>query len=185
MKRFLLGLSLLMIIGLSEAQAQKYFTREGKISFYSDTPIEKIEAHNQKATCVLDVESGRMEFAVLVKAFQFEKALMQEHFNENYMESGEFPKSVFKGQIANADGIDFSKDGTYEVTVEGELTIHGIAQTVSTPGKITVAGDKISATAKFETKPENHGIKIPSVVRKNIAEVVQIDVNVALEPFKR
>ncbi|MBX2872368.1 MAG: YceI family protein [Saprospiraceae bacterium] len=185
MKQFLLGLCLFMTFGLTQVEAQKYFTREGKISFYSDTPIEKIEAHNQKATCILDVESGKMEFAVLVKAFQFEKALMQEHFNENYMESGAYPKSVFKGQIANAADIDFSKDGTYDVTVEGELTIHGVAQSVSTPGQITVAGDKISATAKFETKPEDHDIKIPSVVRKNIAEIVQIDVNVALEPFKR
>lgn len=185
MKSPILSLSLLLCFGFSHLQAQKYFTRDGKISFYSDTPIEKIEAHNPKATCILDTESGRMEFAVLVKAFQFEKALMQEHFNENYMESSTFPKSIFKGQIKDTTQVDFSQDGTYEVTVEGELTIRGIARTVSTPGQIIVAGEQISASAKFETKPEDHGIKIPSVVRKNIAEVVHVDVQVTLTPFKR
>ena len=89
---FFLLLATLFCLNLS---AQKFFTREGKISFYSDAPMEKIEAHNQQATSVIDIESGRMEFAVLIKAFQFEKALMQEHFNENYMESSKYPKATF------------------------------------------------------------------------------------------
>jgi len=184
MKRFALLFSLL-VIGFTQLEAQKYFTRDGKITFSSDTPIEKIEAHNQKATCVLNAADGRMEFAVLIKAFQFEKALMQEHFNENYMESGTYPKAVFKGQISDIEAVDFSKDGTYEVTVAGEMTIHGLKQPVSTAGTLVVKDGKLSAEATFEVKPEDYGIKIPSVVRKNIAEIVQVMVAVDLAPFNK
>lgn len=184
MKRFALLFSLL-VLGFTSVQAQKYFTRAGKIIFSSDTPIEKIEAQNQKATCILNAADGRMEFAVLIKAFQFEKALMQEHFNENYMESGTYPKATFKGNISNIEAVDFSKDGTYEVNVAGDMTIHGVTQTVSTTGTIAVKDGKLSAEATFETKPEDYDIKIPSVVRKNIAEIVQVIVAVDLEPFNK
>lgn len=184
MKRFALLFSLL-VLGFTSIQAQKYFTRDGKITFSSDTPIEKIEAHNQKATCVLNAADGRMEFAVLIKAFQFEKALMQEHFNENYMESATYPKATFKGQISNIEAIDFSKDGNYEVTVAGDMTIHGVTQAVSTTGNILVKDGKLSADATFETKPGDYDIKIPAVVRKNIAEIVQVTVAVDLVPFNK
>ena len=86
-------------MGSSALLGQKYFTKDGKVSFYSDALMEKIEAHNTKAASVIDAENGQMEFAVLIKAFQFEKALMQEHFNENYMESSTYPKASFKGKI--------------------------------------------------------------------------------------
>lgn len=182
MKRFSVFLSIL-VFGLSSVQAQKYFTREGKVSFHSDTPIEKIEASNSKATCVLNATDNHLEFAVLIKAFQFEKALMQEHFNENYMESATFPKAIFKGEITNMEKGSLQKDGAYDVQVEGELTIHGVTQTVSTPANIMVKDGQIVAEAIFDVKPEDYAIKIPAVVRNNIAETVRIAIKIDLQPF--
>ena len=97
--RFQFFILLVALVSFQSGIAQKYFTRNGNISFHSDTPMEKIEGHNKNSTAVIDAESGKLEFAVLIKAFHFEKALMEEHFNENYMESNKFPKASFKGQI--------------------------------------------------------------------------------------
>ena len=126
-----------------------------------------------------------MEFAVLIKAFQFEKALMQEHFNENYMESDKYPKAIFKGAIVDASTVDFSKDGDYPVKVKGKLTIHGVTNEVETDGTIDVKDGKISASSNFEIAVADYKIKIPSVVKDNIAKTVQIVVDMNYELFKK
>lgn len=180
-KLFFIGL--MMISGLVSLTAQKYFTREGKISFFSEASVENIEAHNRSATSVLDTESGRLEFAVLIKGFQFEKALMQEHFNENYMESDEYPKATFKGQLGDPSAINWSQDGTYNVKVVGDMTIHGVTRSISAPGTITIAGDEISAESTFQVAVADYDIEIPSVVQDNIAKMISIAVNVDYQPF--
>jgi hypothetical protein len=167
------------------SQGQQYFTRDGKVSFYSETPVENIEAFNSKASSVWDSQSGQMEFAVLIKAFQFEKALMQEHFNENYMESTKFPKAVFKGQVADSDQINLKKDGVYPVVVKGDLTIHGVTRQVEAPGTITVKDGAVSAESVFEVAPEDYDIAIPAVVRENIAKSMRIEVKVDYQLFTR
>ena len=177
--------SMILILIATNVQAQKYFTREGKVSFFSEAPLEKIEAHNSKATSVMDISSGRMEFAILIKAFQFEKALMQEHFNENYLESDKYPKATFKGNITNMDAIDFTTDGEYETIVKGELTIHGESKTIETPGKIIVKDGQISAHSSFEVTVEDYKIEIPAIVRDNIAKVVKVDIAVNYEELKK
>lgn len=182
-KQFFLVLTALLVV--SVASAQKYFTREGKISFFSDAPMEKIEAHNTKATSVWDTESGKMEFAVLIKAFQFEKALMQEHFNENYMESDKYPKAAFKGEIADMKKVNLSKDGEYPVTVKGQMEIHGVTKELQAPGKITVKGGAVKATSSFEVAVADYNIQIPAVVRDNIAKTVRIDVDVDYAELKK
>ncbi|MEO0471941.1 MAG: YceI family protein, partial [Bacteroidota bacterium] len=146
-KSIILTLSFLCIA--FALQAQKYMTRTGHIKFESETPLEKIEADNNQVSSILNTENGEMVFAVLMKSFQFEKALMQEHFNEKYVESEKFPKSTFKGKIKDIAGVDFTKDGVYEVQVEGELSLHGITKSVNTPGSIEVKDGKISALASF------------------------------------
>lgn len=176
--------AILMAFGLTTISAQKYFTREGKISFSSEAPVEKIEANNHSATSVLDVETGKMEFAVLIKAFQFEKALMQEHFNENYMESSKFPKAIFKGEIVDLSAVNFSKNGTYPVKVKGDMTIHGVTNALEASGSITISNGQISASSDFEVAVADYNIQIPAVVRDNIAKTVQIAVRLDYQLFK-
>ena len=181
--RFLVFVSVLFFA--NSIHAQKYFTRTGNIVFSSDAAMEKIEASNQKATSVLDAATGKMEFAVLIKAFQFEKALMQEHFNENYMESDKYPKAKFKGGIVDVSKVDFLKDGIYPVNVKGNLTIHGETNEVETDGTIVMKDGKISATSTFEVAVADYKIEIPKVVRDNIAKIVSITVNIDYELFKK
>jgi hypothetical protein len=120
------------------AEAQLYYTKTGRISFYSHAPMEDIKAYNSKATSVLNISTGRVEFAILIKAFQFKKALMQEHFNENFMESSKYPKSIFKGKIQNLADINFKKDGIYPFRASGQLTIRGITKYISVKGKFII-----------------------------------------------
>ena len=176
---------LLLVLASYTAGAQLYFTRSGKISFYSHAPMEDIEAHNSSATSVLNISNGRIEFAVLIKGFQFKKSLMQEHFNENFMESSKYPKGVFKGYIRNLDEIDFKKNGTYTARVSGKLTIRGITKRVSAKGKFTVKNGRISATSNFRVAIDDYDIKVPRVVIDNIAKVVRVDVKMEYRVLKR
>lgn len=159
----------------------KYFTRDGNISFYSDAPMEKIEAHNAKATSVLDAATGNIEFSVLMKAFEFEKALMQEHFNENYVESTKFPKATFKGKVEDVAKIDFAKDGSYPVKVMGDMTLHGVTKPVATTGTVDVKGGKINAKSTFTLLNEDYNIAIPSLVKEKVAKEVKVMVDINYE----
>ena len=103
---------------------------------------EKIEGINRTVTCVVDTKTGNMQFAVLMKGFEFERALMEEHFNENYIESDKFPKAEFKGTIVDNDKVNYAKDGTYTVKVKGKLTMHGETKDVETEGKLTIQSRK-------------------------------------------
>ena len=174
----------ILFIGIFSAysvQAQKYMTKNGNIKFYSETPMETIEANNNQVNAALDSQTGDLVFKVLIKSFQFEKALMQEHFNENYLESDKFPNSTFQGKVTNLSSVNFAKEGTYEATIEGDLTIHGVTKKISEKGTFTVkAGDKIQGNSKFNVKPADYDIKIPGAVVKNIAEILEVTVDIEL-----
>lgn len=177
--------SLLIIAALAGQAQEKYFTRNGTITFFSSTPVEDIKAENYNATAVLDAGTGAMEFSLLMKSFNFKKALMQEHFNENYVESDKFPKASFKGSVADISAVNFKKDGMYPVKVNGDMTIHGVTKPVTADGTITVKGGAVKAESKFKVKPEDYDIEIPSVVRDKIAAEMEITVDVNLEPMKK
>ncbi|MBS4044599.1 MAG: YceI family protein [Chitinophagaceae bacterium] len=140
------------------AQEKIYSTKSGTISFYSSTPLEKIEAFNRQVTCKLSSSSGQIVFLLLIKGFTFDNALMQEHFNENYMESSKFPKADFKGVITNINEVDFTKNGSYNVFVEGNLTIHGITKKITSKGSLVVNNGKVSANSKLLIKVKDFGI---------------------------
>jgi len=171
------------ILSAFTINAQKFMTKNGYIGFFSHTPMEDIKGDNNQVASILDASTGEIVFQALMKSFKFEKALMEEHFNENYVESEKFPKSTFKGKITNLSDVDFTKTGVYKVTVEGELLIHGVTQNISTPGEIEITGDGVKARSKFFIKPEDYKIEIPSVVRENIAKEITVTVDVNMPPM--
>jgi hypothetical protein len=184
MKRtFILTAALMLLLNSLFAQ-DKYFTKSGKIIFQSKSSLENIEAHNKSVTCVLDTKTGNMQFAVLMKGFEFEKALMQEHFNENYVESHKFPKAEFKGQVVNNAEVNYSKDGTYTAYVKGKLTIHGETKEVETTGTISVKGGKIGTNAIFSVQLADYKIEVPKIVKDNISKTINITVDCILDPLK-
>lgn len=179
MRHFTLFLCLLAFAFTSQAQA--YFTKNGKISFFSSTPLEDIKADNNQVISVLNSNTGDIQFSLLNNAFHFKKALMEEHFNEDYIESAKFPKSTFKGMIANISNVNFATDGTYNITVSGILSIHGVNKTITAPGSITVKSGKISAISKFKIKPRDYGIRIAGAVKDNIAEDIELSISCQYE----
>ena len=177
---FLTGAFLLS--AASEAQAQKYFTRDGKVSFdaTAQNSPEKIQATTNAGTLVLDKTSGDVQMAVLLKGLQFEKALMQEHFNENYLETSKYPKAEFKGKLDNPAAVDFTKDGTYTSNVSGTMTMHGVSKQLTAPVKFTVKGGQISSTANFKLALSDYGISVPSLVSDKVAKEANVSISANL-----
>lgn len=183
MKAFIKSVQItaLCMIIFSAANAQKYSTKNGKISFFSQTPVEKIEAHDNQVNSALDITNGDFVFKVLIKGFEFERALMQEHFNENYLESDKYPNSIFRGKITNIKDINFTKDGKYNAIVEGDLTIHNVTKKVSVKGTVEVKAGDILADAKFNVLLKDYDIKIPNTVIKSISQSQEVTVSVVLK----
>jgi polyisoprenoid-binding protein YceI len=152
--------------------SQKLITREGLIKFEGETPLEKIDAVSDQAASVLSLDTRELVFRVLVKSFVFPKALMQEHFNENYAESDTYPNAIFKGKIV--EDIDFSTPGTYDVSIKGSMTFHGVEREIETPAQIIVKKSSVSLSSRFTMAPEDYGIKIPSAVRDKIAREMMV-----------
>lgn len=174
--------SLLIVMHCITTNAQdRLLTRNGSISFYSETAIENINANTQTAVSVLDKKTGKIEFSVLVKSFTFEKALMQEHFNEDYLESDKFPKSSFKGHIVDLDKVSFDKDGKYTVSVAGELTIHGQSRTITTSVTFTILKGVALADTQFDIALSDYNVAIPSLVKDKISKTVKIAVRLNYE----
>lgn len=165
--------------------AQRYFTREGKISFYSETPVENIEAHNNKVLCIIDLSKGQVAVDMLIKSFEFKKKLMQEHFNENYMESDKFPKATYKGSFESPEKLKSLTDGTYTLPVTGEISVHGVKQPLNKEIELVVNNGMILTAFDFEVKVADHNIKIPNLVIDNIAETIQVKVDLKLDPYKK
>jgi hypothetical protein len=181
---FLIALTLALTVATAYGQ-DKYVSKNGHIWIYSQTPLETIEAHNNQAASVLTPSTGDIAFQLLIKSFKFERALMEEHFNENYMESAKYPKSDFKGKIANLNDIDFTRDGKYKAIVEGKLSIHNTTNEVRQSGTIVVKGSAITVNAKFDVTPQDYGIEIPGIVRDKIAKTVAINVEMTYQPYKK
>ena len=161
--------------------AQLYFTKNGSISFFSSTMLEDIKADNNQVISIVNTATGDIQFSLLNNAFHFKKALMEEHFNEDYIESAKYSKSTFKGSISNISSIDFTKDGVYKVSVSGSLTIHGVTQTITAPGTITIKAGNISANSGFRLKVKDYKISIPSAVKNNISEYVELSISCSYE----
>ncbi len=168
-------------IASTYVQAQKiYSTKTGRISFFSNAPLEDIEAKNSEVESKLSPINGQVVFTLLMKGFQFENQLMEEHFNENYVESTKYPKADFKGFITNIKDINFFKDGTYPANVKGMLTLHGVTKEASSDGTITVSGGKFTARSKFNIILKDYNIG-GNLIGKKIASQIAITVDCQYE----
>lgn len=171
------GWIFLMLAFSTYTYAQKYYTKNGFISFHSNTSLEKIEAENNQVTSVLDTKTGDLQFSLPIRGFRFKKSLMEEHFNENYLESDKFPKAQFKGVITNWTGINLQADGTYPVKVSGQLSMHGKTQEIQISGTLLIAAGKITGQSTFTVKLADYQIEVPRLVKNNISETIEIRVN--------
>lgn len=181
MKKIILSL-LVATFGLTaNAQTYKHKKDAGSVHFLSKSPLEDIEATNKNPIAVYKVETADMQFAVVMTQFKFKAALMEEHFNENYMESTKYPQATFKGKVN--EKVDLSKDGENKVTVTGKMTMHGVTKDMTAEGTITKKGEELVLNSKFKIKVADYNIKVPSLYVQNIAEVVDVTVNITLEPF--
>jgi hypothetical protein len=176
--------SLMLIFVFMTAQsvsAQKFITKTGYIKFYSYAPLEKIEAHNRQVNSALDIPTGGFVFKVLMKSFEFEKALMQEHFNENYVESDKYPSAYFAGKVTNIKDINLSKDGIYDADVTGKLTLHGVTKDISEKGTFEVKQGKLIGKTKFNLTVADYNITIPGNVGNNVSKTIEVTVDITLD----
>jgi polyisoprenoid-binding protein YceI len=159
----------------NQAGQDLYACKNAKISLFSTAPLEDISAVSNSGTSVFNPATGDLAFSVSIRSFQFPKSLMQEHFNENYMESDKYPKANFKGKIAET--IDVTKNGSYPVNVTGELDVHGVKQTRTIPGTVVVNNGAVSMSSEFMVKCVDHKIEIPTLVFKHIGESIKMNVS--------
>lgn len=173
-------LLLLIILVNTNGFAQKLITKTGSIKFQASVPsYEEVAAENKSVSAVLEQSTGDFAALVLIKGFRFKVALMEEHFNENYMESEKFSKATLKGKIEDFD-IATITSSSKNFTLKGDLTIHGKTKAVAVIVKVAKLPNGVNATGSFEVKPEDFGIDIPSMVSKKIADKVKITYNFTL-----
>ncbi|WP_158308612.1 YceI family protein [Christiangramia forsetii] len=178
---FILGISVPFSIS---AQSSYYQTTNAGISFFSSAPVEDIEAISKSGISVLNSKNGSVSFKVKVRSFEFEKGLMQEHFNENYMESEEYPDASLKGNFVEM--IDFNDTEVQKLMLRGTLNIHGVSKEREIPVMLRVSKDKetIMLKSEFDVLCKDHKIKIPKLLWENIAEVIMVNVNLEYKIIK-
>lgn len=184
MKKVIFFLAIAILPAMVVTAQTKYITRTGKAAIYSHTVAEDISADNNNVTGVINTESGDIAISVPVQSFQFEKSLMQEHFNQpNFMDSKQYPKISLKGKITNLSAVNFSKDGTYEADVTGDLTIRGTTKPVTEKAHITVKDGNISVHCKFVVKDiGSYGVGKPMGKKKNnVADDIEVTYTAAYE----
>ncbi|GAA4368492.1 hypothetical protein GCM10023185_41280 [Hymenobacter saemangeumensis] len=180
---YLLLIPVLLLAALGQTQAQgRYMTKTGRVSFFSESLIENIEAHNQHTAAMLDLAAGQLAFSVPIKEFVFKRTLMQEHFNENYLESDKYPKATFSGKFVGLDPESLTTPGPHAVQVEGDLSIHGVTRRIQVPGTLEIKNNQLVAAATFPVATADYNIKIPALVRSQVAKVVSVRVALTCDP---
>ena len=181
MNKLKIFLIFLFFVQTSIAQ-DKFFTKEGYVSFFSHTIVEDIKADNQQVLSIVDTVTGEIAIQLLMRSFQFKKALMQEHFNENYVESYKYPKASFKGSILNFNELF---DENFETEIKGILSVHGREKEVSTMVKVTKKKKMLILTGSFMVEVADFDIKIPSIVANNIAKTIEVTFELKHKPYKQ
>lgn len=182
MKKIAILFTCMLIFSTLDSKAQdRYILENTSVRFFSDGVLEDIEAMNTDAKGIINASKDEFLFKIPIKSFKFPSALMQVHFNENYLESDEYPEATFKGKIEG--NYDLTKDGDYNIKAVGDLVIHGVAQARTIPAIMHVKNGNASIESKFNVKVADHKIKIPTVVVKNIAEEVEVTIKAALRKY--
>lgn len=159
----------------------KYLTKEGYVSFFSHSIVEDIKADNDQVLSIVDTDTGDIEIQLLMRSFMFKKALMQEHFNENYVESYKYPKATFSGKIKDVAGIN---DQNTETEIVGKLSLHGREKEISTKVDVRINGDELILSGNFIVEVVDFDIKIPAIVENNIAKTIKISFELHHKPYK-
>ena len=169
-----------LLVGIVQLPAQKFTTKTGSLKFEASVAsFEEVAAENKNTSAVLETSTGDIAVLALMKGFRFKVALMEEHFNENYVESDKFPKATFKGKIEDFDASKLSSS-VKVFKISGDLTLHGKTKKINTTAKISKSGDKISVIGNFDVKPEDFAIEIPKIVSKKVADVINVTFNLSL-----
>lgn len=175
---------ILVAVGFQQGMSQgKYIDRTGKASFFSSAPLEDIQAHSEQVVSVVDIGTGDIGASMLMRSFRFRKSLMQEHFNENYIESHKYPKASFRGKILNMSEVNINTDGKHILDVAGEITLHGVTRPLSIEAEAVVSDGRLQATAAFPLRVKDFDIEIPRLVIQNIAEEVEVTVSFDYKPM--
>ena len=178
MKKLLFSLAVLFYVNcLSQ---DKFITRNGMIQFNASTPLETINPVNNHVSCILDSKTGKIAFQLKMISFKFDKALMEEHFNEKYVESEKYPKSTYVGEIINWNELDFSKE-KQNIKSKGILTIHGVDKEVEVSGTINFLKNNIEIKSEFSIVVSDFDIQIPKLVRDKISKEVRVIVEMNLQ----
>ena len=182
MKRALYSF-LIIVLSAYYVAGQVFIAKSIAVRFFSEATIENIDATNMRVSSLLDTSTKQLVFQIPITAFEFDKDLMKEHFNENYLESEKFPKGSFDGKI-NED-IDFGKAGVYKASVTVILKIHGVDRERTINGEITIVDGVISLSGKFIVVLQDHNVKIPKILISNVAEEVEVTIQATYRPYKK
>jgi len=178
----LLFFSIVLFAFFTKSEGQIYIADSCRVSFFSAATIENITAVNSLSKPVMSTATGDIQISITNEDFIFKSKLMQEHFNEDYMESDKYPHIIFKGKVN--EKIDYTKEGVNNVTVTGTMDMHGIQKTITIAGTITIQNGIFFLTAKFDVKPADYKIKIPSVIGSDVAEKIAISFTSTMKPYK-
>ena len=168
-------------IFLAKSEAQVYMADSCRVSFFSAATIEDITAVNTKSKPVMSTATGDIQISITIEQFIFRKKLMQEHFNEDYMESDKYPHAIFKGKVN--EKIDYTDNGVNKVTVTGVMDMHGVKKTITIPGTITIKNGVIFIVAKFSIAPADYNIKVPTVIGSDVAKQLAVSFSATMKPY--
>lgn len=171
---------LFLLVGIFHASAQKYATKTGSLKFEATVDsFEEVAAENKNTSAILETSTGEIAVLTLMKGFRFKVALMEEHFNENYVESDKFPKATFKGKVEDFDASKLSSTAKI-FKISGDLTLHGKTKKITVNAKILKSDDKITVTGNFDVKASDFDIEIPKLVSKKVSDKIKVSLNLSL-----
>lgn len=172
---------LLLVAHFSIHAQDIYSSQTAKISFFSNTSMENIDANSGVVVTALNTKTNMLFIKVPIQSFQFKKALMQDHFNEDYLESDKYPNATFSGKVNET--VDYTKNGTNNVTLTGKLTIHNVAKDTTFAGTLTVSIGHIQLHAEFPVKLVDYNITVPKLVFEHIAQAIKVTFDADCVPY--